>query len=403
MRPRTIEPFLHEVLSRHRKMAFVSGPRQVGKTTLAKAYGAARGSATYFNWDVLDDQKRFARTPYFFETTDRTGDDLVILDEIHKYARWKPYLKGAYDKYKDDFRFLVTGSGRLDLYSRGGDSLLGRYLRVPVFPFTLGELAGRFPRPAEFKEALAAAAASSGSRSDYDALFALGGFPEPLLKGEQEFANVWRRERRTLLIREDVRDATRIREISLVELLAHLLVERVGSPLSVNSLRGDLGVAFETVRDWIETLARFYFLFRVTPYSRSLARTLRKEAKVYLFDWSDVDDEAARFENLVAAHLLKAVRTWSAVGAGDFELHYLRDKEKREVDFLVTERRRPLCLVEAKLADPEPAPALLRFQEALDLPAVVQVVHAPGVNRKLRRNDRVQWVVSADRWLGTLP
>jgi hypothetical protein len=404
MRPRTLEPFVQQFLAAHRKMVFVSGPRQVGKTTLARSCGKAHRQAVYFSWDILTDQRKLARNPYFFEEADRTGDDLVIFDEIHKYARWKNYLKGAYDKHRDDFVFIVTGSGRLDLYAKGGDSLLGRYVALPLFPFTLSEMHGRFARPADFKAALADGfAAVSGARQDFQALSAFGGFPEPLTKGDEAFANVWHRQRRTLLIREDIRDATRIREISLLELLAHLVADRVGSPLSVNSLREDLGVAFETVRDWVETLARFYFLFKVPPFATALSRALRKEPKVYLYDWSEIEDPGVRFENLVACHLLKAVRTWTAVGAGDFELWYLRDKEKREVDFVVTERGRPFCLIEAKAGETELAPHLLYYQEKLRLPAVVQVVGRSGIERKLRRNDRIQWVVSADGWLASLP
>ncbi|MBN1770523.1 MAG: ATP-binding protein [Deltaproteobacteria bacterium] len=404
MKPRTLEPFVQKFLTTHRKMVFLSGPRQVGKTTLARACGRSHRQTLYFNWDILTDQRRLARNPYFFEEADRTGDDLVLFDEIHKYARWKNYLKGAFDKYREDFLFLVTGSGRLDLYAKGGDSLLGRYLPLPLFPFTLSELHGRFVPPVEFRAAMVDGfPGTPGAQRDYRALSVFGGFPEPLTKGEDAFAEVWRRQRRTLLVREDIRDATRIRELSLLELLTHLVADRVGSPLSVNSLREDLGTAFETARDWLETLARFYFLFKVPPFAASLGRALRKEPKVYLYDWSELDDAGRRFENLVACHLFKAVRTWTAIGAGSFDLHYLRDKEKREVDFVVTERRRPVCLIEAKLGETELSPHLLHYQEKLGLPVVIQVVDRSGVERKLRRGDRVQWVVSADRWLCSVP
>lgn len=376
--------------------AGASGTPCARRSGRAPRSGRATGRSTIL--------RRLARNPYFFEEADRTGDDLVIFDEIHKYARWKNYLKGVFDKYGDDFLFLVTGSGRLDLYSKGGDSLLGRYLPLPLFPFTLSEMHRRFARPADFKAALEHGfPATPGAPRDFHALWTFGGFPEPLVRGEEAFAEIWRRQRRTLLVREDIRDATRIRELSLLELLAHLVADRVGSPLSVNALREDLGTAFETARDWLETLARFYFLFRVPPLAANLARALRKEPKVYLHDWSDLDDPGRRFENLLACHLLKAVRTWTAIGAGTFDLHDLRDKEKREVDFVVTERRRPLCLIEAKLGETDVSPHLLHFQEKLGLPAVVQVVDKAGVERKLRRNGRVQWVVSADRWLLSLP
>jgi predicted AAA+ superfamily ATPase len=403
MLDRTLEPFVDEILRAHRKMAFVSGPRQVGKTTLARKVAGSHGSMEYFNWDVLTDRKRFARNAYFFEEIDRTGDDVVILDEIHKYARWKSYLKGAFDGFGQELRFIVTGSGRLDLYSRGGDSLVGRYMKVPLLPFTLGEMGGRMSSPGDLESSLVDGfVAWPGAWSHCNALMTMSGFPEPLVKQQEAFAAISRGDRRNLLVREDIRDATRIREISLVEMLSHLVVDRVGSPLSINSLREDLGTSFETVRDWIEVLERFYFLFRVLPYSRSLARALRKAPKLYLHDWTEIVDDGHRFENLVAFHLYKAVQTWTALGLGELELRYVRDRSKREVDFLLVDRGRPVCLVEAKYSDTALSPHLLHFQHKLRVPAV-QVVCKKGVNRKLARGGLVQWVVSAPRFLASLP
>ena len=157
------------------------------------------------------------------------------------------------------------------------------------------------------------------------------------------------------------------------------------------------------MRDWLEILAHCYYLFRVPPYAARLARALRREAKVYLFDWAAVEAHGPRFENLVALHLLKAVRTWSALGEVSAELHYVRDKEKREVDFLVVANRKPALLVECKLADTELSPHLLYFQERLDVPVAVQLLSAPGHERELRHGRRTQRIVSADRWLAALP
>ena len=406
MLERSLLAELPAVLQRWGKMVFLSGPRQVGKTTLARELLKRRGGGIYFNWDLITDRKRLATDPYFFEKEPRgrRGPPLLVFDEIHKYARWKSYLKGVYDGFHEEYRILVTGSGRLDLYRKGGESLLGRYVGYPLFPLSLGEVLGRRPRWQEFNRTMAEPLpASPGMREIFERLDRFGGFPEPYLRGEPEFYRVWSTSRTELLVREDIRDATSIRNISLVEKLAHLIEPRVGSPLSVNSLREDLEVAFETVREWLEVLSNFYYIFRVPPYAATLARTLRKESKTYLYDWASVEAEGPRFENLVALHLLKAVRTWSAFGEVSADLYYVRDKEKREVDFLITANRKPVLLVECKRSETAISPHLLYFQERLDVPVAVQLLFEPGYDRTLRHDKRTQRVVSAERWLGRLP
>jgi len=403
---RMIARHLIAVLNEYRKMAFVSGPRQVGKTTLAKEQQARYSQSIYFNWDSVMDQKRLLKDPYFFASADREPSQpfLVVLDEIHKYGRWKNYLKGAYDTYRAEFRFLVTGSGRLELFKKGGDSLFGRYMSVPLFPLSVGEISGRLPSWGEFRKAVSdPPAIGAGPREAYQSLFRLSGFPEPFVRASQAFYNTWFQDRKTLLIRDDIRSASPIRELSLLEMLSHTIPDRVGAPLSVNALREDIGVAFETVRDWVLLLEQFFYLIRISPFTGSLTRTLKKEVKVYLYDWVEVPNEAHRFENLVAMHLMKAVQTWRAMGGGDLGLHYVRDKEKREVDFVLTERRRPVCLVECKASDRELAPPVRHFQERLKVPVAVQLVHESGVCRKLTHVSGTQWIISADRWLNLLP
>ena len=405
MLERTLLAELPTLLERWGKMVFLSGPRQVGKTTLARELLRRHGSGLYFNWDLITDRKRLARDPYFFEKEPRGRKQLLLIfDEIHKYARWKSYLKGVYDGFHEQYRILVTGSGRLDLYRKGGESLLGRYVGIPLFPLSVGEVLGRRSRWKEFSRTMAAPMpAAAGGREIFERLFRFGGFPEPYLREEPEFYRVWSASRTELLVREDIRDATNIRNISLVEKLAHLIEPRVGSPLSINSLREDLEVAFETVREWLEVLSNFYYIFRVPPYAAKLARTLRKESKTYLYDWAAVEAEGPRFENLVALHLLKAVRTWSALGEVSADLYYIRDKEKREVDFLVVANRRPALLVECKRSESAISPHLVYFQDRLDVPVAVQLIFEPGHDRTLRHGTRIQRVASADRWLGQLP
>ena len=403
---RTASIILDQIISEFGKMAFVSGPRQVGKTTLAQHYQQRFSQSVYLNWDSLPHQRKILTDPAFLEKENRdpTSPFLVIFDEIHKYARWKNYLKGLYDQYKDEFRFLVTGSGRLDLFKKGGDSLLGRYFSVLLLPLSVGELSGGLHSLAEFKQGLNSPPVDSqDNQSAYEQLFRFSGFPEPFSRGRTDFYNLWFAERKTLLVREDIRDASAIREISLLEHLAQLIPGRIGSPLSINALREDVGVAFETARDWILLLEQFFYLFRVPPFTARVSRALRKETKVYLFDWVEIEKEGIRFENLVALHLLKAVRLWQAQGEGTLSLNFIRDKEKREVDFVLSEKGKPLCLIECKASDEELAPSLVYFQKKLGVPVAVQLVHKSGVCQKRRIQGMTQWVISADRWLALLP
>jgi predicted AAA+ superfamily ATPase len=228
-----------------------------------------------------------------------------------------------------------------------------------------------------------------------------GGFPEPFLRDNTQQHRRWTNARRDLLIREDLRDLTNIRQVVLVEQLALLLPERVAAPLSVNALREDLQVGHDTVSNWLEALERLYFAFRIGPWTRRVTRALTKERKLYLWDWSQVADDGARFENMVASHLLKAVHTWTDQGHGDFDLHYVRDREKREVDFVVTASRRPVVLVEAKRSDTSPTEALTRFQSALGGIPAVQLVGTAGVDRRVP--GLPLRVVTASHWLAALP
>lgn len=377
---------LERLLAEEGKMAFLAGPRQVGKTTLARSLLQSAGQETnYFNWDVESHRKAVLRAPEGFWAAGKAPRKArVVLDEIHKYPRWKRFLKGLYDGAGREVEVLVTGSGRLDLYQRGGDSLLGRYGLCRLHPFTAGELlrSGRqgVPSPAEFWDR-ALSGAPAGAEEALASIERFTGFPEPLFAQSEARLVRWRRARRQLVLREDLRDLTLIRDLGLVEALAMLLPERIGSPLSLNALSRDLGVAFGSVRGWVAALGRLYYLFELRPFAGRLTRTLRREAKVYLFDASAISDPGARFENQVALHLLKLCDSWNDLGHGDFSLHYVRDKEKREVDFLIAESGRPQALIEAKVSDAIPSSALSYFQDKLSVPRAVQVVRRLEIAR----------------------
>jgi len=383
---RYLTPEINRFLAEEAKMAFIAGPRQVGKTTLAKHLLAQVGmEAFYFNWDIESHRKIIIKNPEDFwqrtavppvERKPRIG-----LDEIHKYPRWKRFLKGLYDATGKNIEILVTGSGQLDIYQRGGDSLLGRYHLYHLHPFTLGELLredrNTVITPEEFWQNLKRGEVPAGAIEGLRDLETLTGFPEPLFSGSESRLRRWRRSHQALVVREDLRDLTRIREIGLIETLVTLLPERVGSPLSVNAIREDLGVNFMTVQGWLEALERLYFIFKIRPYAGRLTRTLRREEKIYLFDFSAIEDAGARFENLLALHLYKLCDTWTDWGFGDFALYYVRDREKREVDFLITDRHKPYALIETKLTARDPDPNLMYFFDRLKPNYAVQVVREP--------------------------
>ncbi len=376
---------VERLLTEERKMCLIAGPRQVGKTTLAKhLLEQSKGASTNFNWDVDTDRRLILKHPDdFWQRKEPPSKSMVrlALDEIHKFPRWKRFLKGLYDGHRDALQILVTGSGKLDVYQRGGDSLFGRYHLYHLHPFTVGEVMSRGRAlklmPESLTQQILEAQATAEAEEALQSVERFTGFPEPLFAQSDARLRRWSRSHEQLIVREEMRDLTRIRELGLVEQLATLLPERIGSPLSINALREDLGVRFETVQSWLGALARLFFLFSIRPYAGRLARTLRREEKVYLFDFTPIADAGARFENLVALHLLKLCHVWTELGYGNFELFYVRDREKREVDFLITERHKPFALVEAKLTASHVDPSLRYFTERLKPRYSIQIVRTP--------------------------
>ncbi len=392
-------------LSRTKAMVFLSGPRQSGKTTLAKQVADQFSNTLYFNWDLVTNKKKLIENPTFFEEIQRKDDTppLIILDEIHKYRNWKNYLKGIYDQFSDRYRFLVLGSGRLNVFQKGGDSLAGRYFQFSLWPFTLAELAKRrisfndfLKNPLQFLEQ------DLEAEAIWARLFKLSGFPEPYLSDDETIYRRWSLNYRQQLIREDIRNMTELKSIDDIEILFSLLPSRVSSTLSVASLSRDLQISHATVQKWINTFESFYLAFLIKPWTRKISRAITKEKKLYLFDYADIPSEAARFENMVALELLRTVSTWNDLGLGNFDLHYLRNKEKEEVDFMISNKNQPVLLVETKLTDDHVSKSLLKFQTVLDVPAV-QLIHRPGIAKLIQNHKQQILVVSATRWLPQLP
>ncbi len=335
-----------------RKMAFVGGPRQVGKTTLALGLlgpAATERHPAYLNWDDPRVRGRAMRAEL------PPDEPLLVFDEIHKYARWRGLLKGVWDTEKSFRKILVTGSARLDYYRKGGDALVGRYRSFRLHPFSLPELG------------------STPSGSDLEGLLQFGGFPEPLFARDAVEHRIWQRDRLSRVLRDDLRDLERVHEVSLVEQLVELLPARVGSPLSIASLRQELEVDHKTVERWLQMLENLYVCFRVAPFGAPRIRAVKKERKLYLWDWSAVPDEGARFENLVASQLLKYCHFIEDTQGHSMELRFLRDTDKREVDFVVLQGRRPLFAVECKSGEAAIGSAVRYFAERAPIPRFYQV------------------------------
>lgn len=358
-------------------MIMLTGPRQVGKTTTARQ---ATGDHLYMTWDRQSDRITITKgadavAQLLDLATVTATRPTVIFDEIHKYAKWKAFLKGFFDVYGEQVRILVTGSARLGFFRRGGDSLMGRYFLYRMHPLSVAELARPDVPPAEIRPPI------ETSPETLAQLLAMGGFPEPFTRNSSRFYNRWRRLRAEQLFREDLRDLTHTHEVGQVEVLAELLARQVGQLANYSSLAADANIATDTVRRWIATLESLFYCYRVRPWFRNVPKSLRKQPKVFLWDWSLVADEGARRENMVASHLLKAVHGWTDLGLGDYDLFYLRDKAKREADFLVTRGGNPWFIVEVKSAGKRELNPNLEyfqrmtgarhaFQVAFDLPFV---------------------------------
>lgn len=391
---RYLEPDVSQVLNE--KMVFISGPRQVGKTTFAKQIGETlfKQSYQYLNWDYRKDRKLILDGAY------RGTGKLVIFDEVHKFHGWKNHLKGEFDKHKDEFKILVTGSARLDIYRKGGDSLLGRYRRFRLHPFSVRELlrSKEVRRIQQPFQALDFPESDAQQKELFQLLLKFGGFPEVFLKQSEKYLRLWRDERVDRLMKDDIRDLEHVRNLSTLQILVDLLPDKVGSLFSLNSLRSDLEVNYRTIAHWTEVLERFYYHFRIYPFFSKRIRSLKKEPKLYLWDWSEVPEESRRFENMLASHLLKFCDFLRDSEGYKTELFYLRDKDQRELDFLVTVDHKPWFSVEAKLSSKETPRALRYFHIRLGIPFSYHVVAEEDVDFI---QDQIR-TISASKFLSAL-
>ena len=348
---RYITPYILDDLKK--KMVFIGGPRQVGKTTLAKEMMARHfPEGRYFNWDLDEDRQDILRKRWSKDNA------LLVFDELHKYHKWKPWIKGIFDTTQGAHSFLVTGSARLDIYRRGGDSLMGRYHYWRLHPFTLDEIPEGISREEAFER-----------------LMTVGGFPEPFLEGDERTARRWRRERFDRVLREDVRDLESIRNVQLLSLFLDALRRRVGGLIVLSNLANEIEISPKTAKSWLEILERMYLVFSIRPFTRSLPRAVVKPPKVYFFDNADtIGDEGARFENLVASALLKRMHFMEDRDGYRCELRYIRDKEGREVDFALFKEGVLEELIEVKYSDEEISRSLLYYANRLKPKKATQIV-----------------------------
>lgn len=355
MKTRYIEQQVQKDLNS--KMVFISGPRQVGKTTLAMSL--LRNKESYLNWDIPIHREAILKR-------ELPLTDLWCFDEIHKFKSWRDYLKGVYDEFHDTHQILVTGSARLDLLRKSGDSLQGRYHHLRLHPLSVKEL-------------------GLTSQDDLLNLMDLGGFPEPYFSGSAREAKRWSTNYRSLLVNQETSSIETISDLSKLELLSLRLPELVGSPLSLNGLREDLQVAHKTVSRWVDILENIYMLYRLAPFGSPLIRAVKKEQKHYHYDWTLVEDMPARFENFIASHLLKWTHYQRDFYGNEIELRYFRDTDGREVDFCLTNNRKPQIFIECKWGDSATSKHLHYLQKKFPDARYYQV-SATGTKKYIGKN-----------------
>jgi len=384
----------------NQRMLFIAGPRQVGKTSYVKKKIQELGGS-YFNWDEKKVFDAYVQGNEDFFISQAKMNSLVVFDEIHKRYQWKNILKGIFDAHRDAYQFIITGSAKLDTFRKSGDSLVGRYFLTHILPISVGDLINLDFKLYEDAFSLLNSVMDTETKIDQDAfsqLLDLSGFPEPLFSGKKSFYSRWQNQHEELLIREDLTDLSRIQNLDGVEKLSILLKERVKSPISLNSLAEDIEVKQDSIKKWLLQLEKIMLVFTIYPWSKRIQRSIKKSPKIYFYDWAKLKDPGARFENYVAMQLYKACTLWNDRFGSKFSLHYLRNYDEQEVDFLIAKDSKPWLLIEAKDGKPEANSAMYKFAELLKIPGLV-LSSELGFNYKKQNI----YFISADRFFSLLP
>lgn len=396
---RLYDQLIKEHISTNRQMAFLTGPRQVGKTTLAEKLTSIK---LHINWDNQAHRALVLKGPDI--VAEKLGLSMIykdlpviVFDEIHKYNKWKTFLKGFFDTYQKKCRVIVTGSGRLNVYKRGGDSLMGRYFIYRMHPLSIAELVTtdlnenliRMPKPT--------------LTDQMDALLTFGGFPEPFLRGNKRFYNKWRKLRTEQLFYEDLRDFSMVQEIKQIEILAECLIASVGNQINYSSFAKTINASVDSIRRWISLLNSVYFSFDIRPWHTNVSKSIRKQPKIYMIDWSLITDTGAQKENMIAVHLKKAVDFWTDMGLGEFGLYYIRDKTQREVDFVIVRDSKPWFMVEVKSSGSKSISKHLRhFHKVLKTENAFQIVFNHDFVEKDCFEEKAPVIVPASTFLSQL-
>jgi len=395
-------PIVLKHFQQNEQMLFLVGPRQVGKTTIAVEAKKHFTESSYFTWDSVRDKMLILEGQHFIEKIHpinkiRNEKPLIIFDEIHKYRDWKNWLKGFYDLYRSYFHILITGSTRLDVYKIGSDSLMGRYFLCRVHPLSAREVLDQSIGKQDINEP------KELDELQFNNLFEFGGFPQVFLKSNQQFSHKWHTLRNKLLFYEDIKDMAHIQEVGQMEVLAELLKEQIGQLVNRTSLAKKIRVSVPTISRWLETLERFYYCFSITPWHKNVSRSLIKEPKIYLWDWSIISDVGKRFENYIATHLLKSIDLWNDLGIGKYGLYYLRNKDKREVDFLVAKNGKPWILIEVKNSvNNSLSKNLIFFKNELNAPYAFQVLNTKEYVKTSCFSKEGIWMVPVKTFLSQL-
>jgi len=375
-------------------MRFITGPRQVGKTTLARQKLHYEKSETlYYLWDLRSVRQKFKKHELFF-TEDALNTERklwICFDEIHKMPKWKNILKAAFDETSDRYQFIITGSAKLDIVRRAGDSLAGRYFTFHLLPLTLDEVYSSSSRQNTIPESARdfvdiVIDSAPVPQEALEQLLTYSGFPEPFLEQSRAFHNKWAHNYIETVVREDIGALTRIVDREYIFDLYNLLPEMVGSPLSQSSLASHLQISPTTVKNYLRRLEDFYLTFSIKPYSKNIKRSLLKAGKYYLYDWSRIKKRGLRFENYVACELKALIMLWGDASGEDFSLFYIRNKQKQETDFLILRDGVPWLLVEVKLTDGSIDRHHFETIRALNGIPFIQVCMNPDVASLEKRN-----------------
>lgn len=346
---RSITPFILNDLEK--KMVMIGGPRQVGKSTLAMQILGTDNPEhpAYFNWDFLLDKEKLLRGEL------PSAESVILLDEIHKYPEWRNLIKGLYDKFKKKKKFIITGSAKLDYYRHGGDALTGRYFHYRLHPISLPELA------------------TNPTINDLHDLIRWGGFPANIVAKNEVDWKRWHKERISQIVKDDILELEKVKEVSHLMLLAEILPGRASQILSINALREDFSLAHETLERYVTILENLYYCFRIEPFLTNKIDAVKKEKKLYLWDWSAIKNEGARLENFVASCLLRYCHFIEDTQGEKMELTFLKEKNKKELDFVVLKNRKPLFAVECKSNQNRIGNQIHYFSKILNIPQYYQV------------------------------